>query len=214
MLRQSSGPPTSNPWCCKEWSVPVLSSRLCLYPWPSGLATLPFHQTVVAEGYVVPDDATCSTPSLASTMITRIVRSYWLLACIPEPSSCLASGVNPSRLMKRKSRLNASTVHGAGCCRLHATRCPKVATGDESATPCHVFSVALTLNEFVILYRWNSCLARKGISHSSPVAWPVGDVSTWWWVPFLRVAVEIAFLEPYITAPLPAPSAAALLALE
>ena len=140
--------------------------------------------------------------------------SYWLLACIPEPSSCLASGVNPSRLMKRKSRLNASTVHGAGCCRLHATRCPKVVTGDESATPCHVFSVALTLNEFVILYRWNSCLARKGISHSSPVAWPVGDVSTWWWVPFLRVAVEIAFLEPYTTAPLPAPSAAALLALE
>ena len=38
MLRQSSGPSTSNPWCCKEWSVPVLSSRLCLYPWPSGLA--------------------------------------------------------------------------------------------------------------------------------------------------------------------------------
>ena len=96
-------------------------------------------------------------------MITRIVRSYWLLACIPEPSSCLASGVNPSRLMKRKSRLNASTVHGAGCCRLHATRCPKVVTGDESATPCHVFSVALTLNEFVILYRWNSCLARKSL---------------------------------------------------
>ena len=31
-------PPTSNPWCCKKWSVPVLSSRLCLYPWPSGLA--------------------------------------------------------------------------------------------------------------------------------------------------------------------------------
>lgn len=31
-----------------------------------------------------------------------------------------------------------------------------------------------------------------------------------WWVPFLRVAAEIAFLEPYTTAPLPAPSAAAL----
>ena len=62
--------------------------------------------------------------------------------------------------MKRKSRLNATTVNGAGCCRLHATRCPKMATGDESATPYHVFSGALTLND--LLYLIAETVARPG----------------------------------------------------
>lgn len=62
--------------------------------------------------------------------------------------------------MKRKSRLNATTVNGAGCCRLHATRCPKMATGDESTTPYHVFSGALTLND--LLYFIAETVARPG----------------------------------------------------
>ena len=75
--------------------------------------------------------------------------------------------------------LNATTVHGAGC-RLHATRCLKMATDEESATPCHVFSGALTLNEFVILYRWNSCLARNGISQEFAILTCCS--SRWWWI--------------------------------
>ena len=195
MLRQSSGPPTSNSWCCKELPVPVLSSRLCLYPWPSGLARRSIssdrvHGRVRSAGrrhlfdplVSVDDDYEDCQKLLASCMHRRPVKLGPKERGIR--SSCLASGVNPSRLMKRKSRLNATTVHGAGCCRLHATRCLKMATGDESATPCHVFSGALTLNEFVILYRWNSCLARNGISQEFAL---LTCCSSRWWCIYVMV---------------------------
>ena len=108
-----------------------------------GQQGVPFHRTVVAEGDLVADDAICPIPSFRVHEDYEDCRSYYLLACIPtREARPQGKGVRHhalSLLMKRKRRLNAPTVRGAGFCRLHATHCPKLANGNESAAPCQFF---------------------------------------------------------------------------